>query len=65
MNRKQKKTLQRILISAALLILANVLPLPLWAKTLVFAAAYLIIGWDILRKAGKRGTASAVEGVLP
>ena len=52
MNRKQKKMLRRILISAVLLLLANLLPLPLWAKTCVFAAAYLIIGWDILRKAG-------------
>ncbi|MBQ9684941.1 MAG: cadmium-translocating P-type ATPase [Oscillospiraceae bacterium] len=52
MNRKQKKMLRRIIISAALLILANLLPLPLWARTVVYAAAYLVIGWDILRKAG-------------
>ncbi|MBR6353643.1 MAG: heavy metal translocating P-type ATPase, partial [Oscillospiraceae bacterium] len=52
MNRKQKKMLGRILVSAVLLLLANLLPLPLWAKTLVYAAAYLCVGLDTLRKAG-------------
>ncbi len=51
MNRKQKKVLYRILISAALLVLANVLPLPFWACCALYAASYLTIGWDILRKA--------------
>ncbi|MBQ7435422.1 MAG: cadmium-translocating P-type ATPase [Oscillospiraceae bacterium] len=51
MNKKQKKMLYRILVSAALLVLANVLPLPVWAKTVLFAAAYFTVGWDILRKA--------------
>ena len=51
MNRKQKKMLTRILISAALLVLANLLPLPFWAKCIVYAAAYFTVGWDILRKA--------------
>ena len=51
MNRKQKKVLYRILISAALLALANVLPLPFWASCALYAASYLTIGWDILRKA--------------
>ena len=51
MNKKQKKMLYRILVSAALLVLANVLPLPVWAKTVLFAAAYFTVGWDILHKA--------------
>ena len=51
MNKKQKKMLYRILVSAALLVLANVLPLPVWAKTVLFAAAHFTVGWDILRKA--------------
>ena len=51
MNRKQKKMLYRILTSSALLILVNLLPLPLWAKYIVFAAAYFTVGWDILHKA--------------
>jgi len=53
MNRKQKKMLQRICISAALLILVNLIPLPIWAKCIVCAAAYLAVGWDILLKAAK------------
>ena len=51
MNRKQKKMLRRILISAALLLLAN---LPFWpfaARCVLYAASYLLVGWDILRKA--------------
>ena len=51
MNRKQKKMLVRIVISAALLVLVNLLPLPFWARCAVYAAAYFCVGWDILRKA--------------
>ncbi len=51
MNRKQKKMLYRILISAALLVLVNLLPLPFWLRCAVYAAAYFCVGWDILRKA--------------
>ena len=51
MNQKQKKMLQRIVISAVLLLFVNLVPLPYWAKCLVYAAAYLTVGWDILRKA--------------
>ena len=54
MNKKQKKMLYRILISAALLILANLVPLPMWAKYIVYTAAYFTVGWDILRKAEKK-----------
>ncbi len=51
MNRKQKKMLRRILISTVLLLLAN---LPFWpfaARCALYAASYLLVGWDILRKA--------------
>ncbi len=51
MNRKQKKMLVRIVISAALLVAVNLLPLPFWARCAVYAAAYFCVGWDILRKA--------------
>ena len=51
MNRKQKKMLVRILAAAALLIGVNLIPLPMWAKYIVYAAAYFTVGWDILRKA--------------
>ncbi len=53
MNKKQKKMLWRIVIAAALFALANLLPLPFWLRCAVYAAAYLTIGWDILRKAGQ------------
>ena len=51
MNAKQKKMLQRIILSAVLLVFVNLAPLPFWAKCIVYAAAYLAVGWDILRKA--------------
>ncbi len=53
MNKKQKKMLLRIIISAVLLILTNVLPLPRTVKTLLYLVTYLVIGYDILRKAWK------------
>ncbi|MCR5576717.1 MAG: cadmium-translocating P-type ATPase [Oscillospiraceae bacterium] len=51
MNRKQKKMLVRIVVSAALLLAALLLPLPLWARCVLYAASYIVVGWDILRKA--------------
>ena len=56
MNRRQKKTLIRIVSSGILLILANVIPLQEYVKVLLFLISYLIIGHDILRK--------AVRGIL-
>ena len=53
MNKKQKKMLLRIIISAVLLILTNVLPLPRTVKTLLYLVTYLVIGYDILRKSWK------------
>ncbi len=53
MNKKQKKVLVRILITAALLALLNLVQLPEILAMILYLAAYLIIGYDILRKAGK------------
>ena len=53
MNKKQKKVLVRILITAALLALLNLVQLPEIPEMILYLAAYLIIGYDILRKAGK------------
>ena len=53
MNRKQKKMLARILISAALLIALNFIPVKGWLRFVCYMAPYLIIGYDILLKAGK------------
>lgn len=53
MTKKQKKMLIRIIVAAALMILINVLKLPGVCSTLLYLAAYLVIGYDILRKAWK------------
>ena len=51
MNCKQKKMLVRILLSAGLLVAVNCVSLPLWLHCCLYAAAYIIIGYDVLRKA--------------
>lgn len=53
MNKKQKKVLVRILVSAALMILLSVLPLEGYVRFGLFLIPYFIIGYDILKKAGK------------
>ena len=53
MNRKQKKMLVRIIVSAALLIALNFIPVEGWLRFVCYMAPYLIIGYDILIKAGK------------
>ncbi len=51
MSKKQKRTLCRILASAALLILAALLPLEGWVRLAVFLLPYAVIGWDVLWRA--------------
>ena len=53
MNRKQKKMLARILISAVLLVALNFIPVTGWLRFVCYMVPYLIIGYDILIKAGK------------
>ncbi len=53
MNKKQKKVLARIIVSALLLIALNTLPITGVAAYILYAAAYIVIGYDILRKAVK------------
>ena len=53
MNKKQKKMLLRILITAAMLVVLQILPLTGAAELIAYLAAYLVIGYDILKKAGK------------
>ncbi|MDD6212433.1 MAG: heavy metal translocating P-type ATPase [Clostridiales bacterium] len=53
MNKKQKKMLVRILAAAALMLLFALLPLEGPIRFLLFMIPYLVIGYDILRKAGK------------
>ncbi len=51
LTKKQKKNRNRILIAAALLILIKILPLTGWAQGVCCLVPYLIIGYDVLRKA--------------
>ncbi len=51
MNRKQKKMLIRIVIAAVLLAAVKLFKIGGWAGTVLYAASYITIGCDILRKA--------------
>lgn len=53
MNKKQKKMLTRIIIASVMVILLNIVPVRGLLQLLLYLAAYLVIGYDILRKAGK------------
>ncbi|MDD7730045.1 MAG: heavy metal translocating P-type ATPase [Clostridia bacterium] len=53
MNKKQKKVLIRIIAAAALMILFSLLPVEGYVRFAFFMIPYLIISYDILRKAGK------------
>ena len=54
MNKKQKKTLERILIAVALVIVLKLLPaLPMPVELALYCIPYLVVGWDVLRKALK------------
>ena len=51
MNRKQKKMLIRIAIAALLLAAVKLFKIGGWAGIALYAASYITIGYDILRKA--------------
>ena len=51
MNKKQKKTLYRIIISAILLITVNLIPIEGYLALILNLIPYLVIGYDILIKA--------------
>lgn len=53
MSKKQKKMLIRIIVSAVLLVGFNFLPVEGALRFILFMIPYLIIGWDILKKALK------------
>ena len=53
MTKKQKKMLCRIIITAVLVLAIRLFSIGGLPGTLLYLAAYLIIGYDILRKAGK------------
>ena len=51
MNKKQKKMLIRIMIAAVMVIGLSFLPLEGLTRLVLYLAAYLVIGYDILKKA--------------
>lgn len=53
MNKKQKKMLARVIISAVLIVLFSMLPIDGYIQFGMFMIPYLIIGYDILKKAWK------------
>lgn len=52
MTKKQKKMLTRIFVSAALMLILAFIPVSGWLQFLLYMIPYLIIGYDILKKAG-------------
>ena len=53
MNKKQKKMLIRIIIAAVLLVILSFLPVDGYLKMALYMVPYLVIGYDILKKAWK------------
>ena len=53
MNKKQKKVLTRVIIAAVLIVVFSFLPVEGYAAFALFMIPYLVIGYDILIKAGK------------
>lgn len=53
MNKKQKKVLIRIIVSAVLLIGFSFIPVEGYLKPVLYMIPYLVIGYDILKKAFK------------
>ena len=53
MNKKQRTMLVRIIIAAVLMIALNFIPVTGWLRFLLYLVPYLVIGYDILLKAGK------------
>ncbi len=53
MTKKQKTMLTRIIITAVMLVALKFIPLTGIPQLIAYLVAYLVIGYDILRKAGK------------
>mgnify|MGYP003277372423 FL=1 len=52
MNKKQKKNLQRIIIALILVLILKLLPqFPTPVELILYCIPYLVVGWDVLRKA--------------
>ena len=53
MTKKQKKQFYKIVAAFVLLIVGVILPIPELYKLIFFIPGYLIVGYDVLVKAGK------------
>ena len=53
MSKKQKKMLLRIIIAAVMLAALHFLPVTGWLRLGLYLVTYLVIGYDILKKAGQ------------
>ena len=53
MNKKQKKVLVRIIVAFVLLIVLSFVPVDGWIQFALYMIPYLVIGYDILKKAVK------------
>ncbi len=53
MTKKQKKVLIRIIIAAVLVIVLQFVPVEGYVRFVLYMIPYLVIGYDILKKAGK------------
>lgn len=51
MNKKQKKRLFQIIVAAVMTILLNLIPVTGVPRLILYISAYMVIGYDILRKA--------------
>ena len=52
MNKKQKKNLYRIIAALVLVLILKLLPqFPMPVELLLYCIPYLVVGWDVLRKA--------------
>ena len=53
MNKKQKKVLIRIIVAFVLLVILSFVPVDGWIRFALYMIPYLVIGYDILKKAVK------------
>ena len=53
MSRKQEKMLARIILAAVLIIALSLIPVTGYLRFILYMIPYLVIGYDILKKAGK------------
>ena len=52
MTKKQKKMLIRIIIAAVMLAALHFIPVTGWLRLALYLATYVVIGYDIMKKAG-------------